>query len=123
MWAFISAPENVLFSVALAVILGIAFLACIFGGALACIRPDDETDAVPEDAFIGRSAKITLGTAEANSPAQAKLRDEYGQSHYIMVEPDIQGDVFETGRSVILVSRVGAVFKAITNDKTALFDS
>lgn len=81
----------------------------------------DETDAVSEKTFIGRVAKITLGKAEINSPAQAKLKDEHGQNHYIMVEPDIQGDVFETGRLIILVSRVGTIFKAISNDKPALF--
>ncbi|MCF6235480.1 MAG: YqiJ family protein [Gammaproteobacteria bacterium] len=82
----------------------------------------DETDAVSEETFIGRVAKITLGKAEISSPAQAKLKDEHGQIHYIMVEPDMQNEIFETGRLVILVSRVGAIFKAIPNDKSVLFD-
>lgn len=94
----------------------------LFGGVLARIIPNDETDAVPEDSFIGRVAKITLGKAETGSPAQAKLKDEHGQTHYIMVEPDLQDDAFNAGSSVILVSRIGATFKAIANNKASLFD-
>ena len=52
------------------------------------ILPKDESSAISSDSLIGRQARIVLGHASMGLPAQAKLTDEYGQSHYIMVEPD-----------------------------------
>jgi len=85
------------------------------GMLLAKIIPKDETQAVSESSFIGRAAVITLGTAKRGQPAQAKLRDQYGQTHYIMVEPDVEADSFEAGTEVLLVTQAGAVFHAIRN--------
>jgi len=106
---------------------GLAFMAALpvvrFSGALlARIMPQDETEAVSEQTFIGRVAVITLGQARKGKPTQAKLRDQYGQAHYILVEPDLADDVFETGASVMLVSRQGAVFRGIRNPSAALVD-
>lgn len=93
-----------------------------FGGILAKILPKDETDAVSEESYIGRTASIVLGTASHGNPAQAKLKDNFGTTHYIMVEPHINGDVFEAETSVLIVSRNGSVFKAILNTNPALKD-
>ena len=82
----------------------------IFAGMVAKIIPKDETDAVSEKSFIGRTATIVLGTARAGSPAQAKLRDKNGIVHYVMVEPEVTGIEFETGERVLLVSQEGSVF-------------
>lgn len=94
----------------------------MFGGLLAKVIPKDETDAVSEDSFIGRTATITLGEATKGNPTRAKLNDQHGTTHYIMVEPDIEGEHFKQGTSVILVSRAGAIFKAIRNTREALQD-
>ncbi|MEZ5581571.1 MAG: DUF1449 family protein [Candidatus Competibacteraceae bacterium] len=48
--------------------------------------------------FIGRVAVITLGTAGYDSPAQAKLRDQHGQTHYIMTAPDQPKNAFPAVR-------------------------
>ena len=85
----------------------------LLGGIAAKIIPKDETDAVSERSFIGRTATIVLGTARAGSPAQAKLTDKNGTVHYVMVEPDVTGGQFETGDSVLLVSQEKAVFIGI----------
>lgn len=80
---------------------------------LARVLPGDETTAVSELTFVGREAVVTLGTARHGEPAQAKLRDEHGQTHYVMVEP---GDPFETfvqGTPVLLVQKNGARFAAV----------
>jgi hypothetical protein len=52
------------------------------------IIPKDESTAVTGDSLVGSSARILLGYASVGSPAQAKLTDKYGQTHYVMVEPD-----------------------------------
>jgi hypothetical protein len=94
----------------------------IFGGALNRIMPNDETDAVSADSLVGRLATITLGTAASGSPAEAKVRDIHGTTHYVMVEPDMAGESFAAQSSVLLVRNEGAVFKAITNPNPALVD-
>ena len=50
------------------------------------------------------------------------MRDRYGQTHYVMVEPDETGEEFENGTQVILISQQGAVFKAIRNKSEVLVD-
>lgn len=85
------------------------------GKAAARLLPGDETEAVSENSFAGRVAIITLGTARKGHPAQAKVRDAFGNTHYLMVEPDDPHHVFETGDEVLLVMNTGAVFYAMPN--------
>ena len=89
-------------------------------GALAFILPSDETDAVSADTFIGRTATITLGEARSGSPAEAKLTDEHGYTHYIMVEPDREDVFFRQGTTVLVTENLGAVFKGIVSDSPGL---
>ncbi|MDA0782508.1 MAG: YqiJ family protein [Proteobacteria bacterium] len=90
------------------------------GGGLAKIIPKDETSAVSHDSFIGRVATITLGKASSGSPAQGKLKDTHGKTHYVMLEPDLDGESFEQGTEVLLVKRAGGVFYAIANTNSSL---
>ncbi|MBF0396561.1 MAG: YqiJ family protein [Desulfobacterales bacterium] len=92
-----------------AFILGILFVRVI-GNALSKVIPKDETQAVSEKSFIGRVALITLGTAKRGQPAQAKLCDQHNQTHYILVEPENDEDILETGSHVFLVRQTGAKF-------------
>lgn len=85
--------------------------------ALHRFLPGDETEAVSEQSFIGRRATITLGRASTDNPAQARLRDAFGQSHYVMLQPRDGGQVFETGDVVRVVERHGAVYAAIFDKK------
>ncbi len=72
-----------------------------------------ETDAVSAETLVGRRAVITLGEARRGFPAQAKVRDEWGRSHYVMIEPSADEEAFEQGREVTLVERRGGVFTAV----------
>ncbi len=92
-------------------VIGVRF----FAGLLVRMIPKDDTEAVNSNSFIGRVAVITLGTARSNSPAQAKLSDQYGQIHYVMVEPSNADDAFTTGTSVLLVKQEAATFRVIEN--------
>lgn len=82
----------------------------------------DVTEVVSEDAFIGRVAMLTLGEARQGHPAQARLRDGWGQTHYVLVEPDEKESTFKQGDHVLLVRREGSVFRAIENPSEALVD-
>jgi hypothetical protein len=94
----------------------------VLGGGLAKIMPKDETDAVSEASFVGRVAVITLGNARRGYPAEARLKDEHGQLHYVMVEPDSDAEELEQGTTVLLVKQESSVFRAIRNTSDALID-
>lgn len=81
---------------------------------LARVMPGDHTTAIALDALVGRIGQITVGRAEQGSPARARVEDHHGQAHFVMVEPDNPGQLFETGDRVLLVRQQGEVFRAIT---------
>ncbi|WP_311420832.1 YqiJ family protein [Kingella denitrificans] len=90
-------------------------------GGLYKILPKDETSAVSQDTLIGRVGVIVLGEARPGSPAQVRVKDGFGQTHYVMAEPDGEG-VLKQGEAVLLVSLEGNTFKAILNPSGSLVD-
>lgn len=92
-------------------------------GLLARIMPRDETSAVDIATLVGRTAVVTGGTARTGLPAQARVRDNFGTEHYVLVEPEDEGAVFATG-SVVLLVRQHATgrFTVIDNPNPALVD-
>jgi len=91
------------------------------GSWLSRVLPREETSAVSQRTFVGRVATIVIGTARRGAPAQARLRDEHGRTHYVMVEPDVDS-AFETGRAVLLVRVDGARFRCIDLPSDVLVD-
>ena len=69
---------------------------------LARVMPGDETEAVARADLVGLSGSIVLGTARRGSPAQAKVRNTLGQTHYVMVEPEQDGEAFAAGETIVL---------------------
>jgi hypothetical protein len=93
----------------------------VLGGRIAHHVPKDETTAVSEESFIGRIARLTAESAGAGQPGQARLTDEHGQAHYLLVEPDDPQMQFARGDSLLVVSRASAsVFRAIRNPRPDL---
>jgi hypothetical protein len=89
---------------------------------LAKIIPQDQTDAVSIDSLVGEIAVIVTGTAKKGQPAQARLKDKFGTTHYVMVEPDLEDESFPSGTQVLLVSRTGPWFRAILIPNPQLID-
>lgn len=115
-----TAPAIVAVPVVLAASLPVVRVAT---GVLVRIMPRDETNAVDADTFVGRTAVVTGGTARDDLPAQARLTDEFGTTHYVLVEPDESGETLRPGEVVLLVRRVsGTRFGAIHNPNEALVD-
>ena len=85
------------------------------------IMPKDETTAVLQESLIGRVGTVVLGEARVGNAAQVRVKDAYGQQHYVMVEPDSE-DVLKQGDAVLLVSLDGNTFKAILNPSGSLVD-
>ena len=89
---------------------------CSAGLARLILR--DETSAEPLDKLVGRTAIIINGTAKLNYPAQARVKNEHGQTLYVHVEPDDESIQLEEGESVLLVKQLsGARFQAIANPR------
>ncbi|MBS0660270.1 MAG: DUF1449 family protein [Verrucomicrobia bacterium] len=72
-----------------------------------------ESLAVSADSLVGRRATIALGTARRGRPAQAKVRDEHGKMHYVMLEPSSDETAFVQGTEVTLVERRGSTYTAV----------
>jgi hypothetical protein len=89
-------------------------LTAIIARPLGRIMPKDETTAVSIDSLVGRFAYMETGTARPGSPARAKVKDAFGHPHFVMVEPDNDGQQFLPGEKLLLVRREDDVFKAIT---------
>jgi Inner membrane protein YqiJ, OB-fold len=71
--------------------------------------------------LVGRVGTIVIGTASAGKPAEARIRDEFGATHYVMVEPEEPDQTFVSGASVLLVRHIsGRRFHAIQNPKPEL---
>jgi hypothetical protein len=102
----------------------IAIIPALFGGLstvsamgslLAKLNISDETSAVSELSLIGRAGVVVRGTARADLAAEAKVRDHHGKVNYVMVVPDVDGQTFSEGAAVLLVKKVGASYRCISN--------
>ncbi|MBB5204571.1 hypothetical protein HNQ51_001885 [Inhella inkyongensis] len=85
------------------------------GSLIAHIIPRDETSAVSEQTLVGRSGVIAGGVARRGLAAQARVRDALGRTHYLMVEPDLDDEVFEDGTQILIVRKLGAFYRCIAN--------
>lgn len=90
------------------------------GALVAHIVPRDETSIVSEQSLVGRVGVVTAGVARRGLAAQARVRDALGRSHYLMVEPDLDDEVFEEGAQVLIVRKAGAFFRCIANPHPGL---
>ena len=81
--------------------------------ALGRILPRDESSAISLDQLTGCVAELVTGRATVGGPAKARVRDHFGQSHYVMVEPDTDAESFAEGDRVLLIRREAASFRAI----------
>jgi hypothetical protein len=90
------------------------------GALIAHIIPRDETSAVSEQSLVGRVAVIVNGGARRGLAAQARVKDSYGRTHYMMVEPDIEEEIFDEGTEVLIVRKAGAFYRCIANPHPTL---
>jgi Protein of unknown function (DUF1449) len=90
------------------------------GSLIAHIIPRDETSAVSEQSLVGRVGVIVGGGARRGLAAQARVKDSHGRSHYLMVEPDIDDEVFNEGTQVLIVRKAGAFYRCIANPHPTL---
>lgn len=87
---------------------------------VARVIPRDETLAVSEKTFVGRIARITLGTVTRERSSEARLEDDHGHAHYVQVIAEDDGDSFEAGDEVIIVRQEGSRFTVVRGPQTLL---
>jgi len=81
---------------------------------VARVMPKEESSIVSQTSFIGKIGIIVMGTARKGSPTQARFQDEFKQTHYVLVEPENEGESFTQGDEVVLVEHLhGEVFIAM----------
>ncbi|MCJ8346600.1 YqiJ family protein [bacterium] len=80
-------------------------LLSISSRALSRVIPGDESSAVSNKSFEGKTAKITIGEAKWQQPAEAKLLDEHGRTHYIMVTPSSDSYTLKQGEEIVITEQ------------------
>lgn len=105
----------------------LAAVPAIFGGGLFMrylgrvigrIIPKEETAAISRESFVGRMGVVSGGTARIGLPAQMRLTDEHGTTHYLLAEPDDEGEEYGPGTPVIVVSLAGARARVMRDPTT-----
>lgn len=84
---------------------------------LARIMPGFETTAISTDDLLRRRGVVLEGTARRGAPARAKVVDQYGQAHFVMVEPHDDLDEVPAGETALLVSRKDQLFFVVRDEK------
>lgn len=84
------------------------------------ILPKDETTAINQSELIGRIGTVVIGKATKDTPAQIRVKDTHGQTHYVMAYAD--NDELMQGETVLLVAQKEMYFVAIKNINGVLVD-
>ncbi len=101
--------------------LGLSFpILKVSGMILRPIIPRDETEAVTTHSLLGSEGEIVVGVARRGRPAQARVKDKWGNAHYVQVEPDSDVDEFPAGAKVLLLKRNDNVFRVIAGSNAQL---
>ena len=74
------------------------------------LLPKDTSEVVSTDSFIGKKALILDPKTKKDLPARAKIKDVYGEIHYIRVEPLSSDDLFYEGDTVLVLEKSGLIF-------------
>lgn len=86
------------------------------GGRLAHrYLPRDETESISTEQFIGQTVTITVGEARFGHPAEAKFKDQYGHTHYVMVEPDEDSYRFAESETALIIRQEGQIYRVVPN--------
>lgn len=90
-----------------------ALLNTLAANGLARLMPGFETSVISSTDLLRRRGTILEGTARRGHPARAKVVDDHGQAHFVMVEPHHDADTIARGEIALLVRREGTVFFAL----------
>lgn len=85
----------------------------ILSNWVALLMPKTETTALRSRHLGGYSGTITQGQAARGRPAEAKIKDRFGNTHYLRVEPLEDDATFDQGSDVTIIRKRGDQFFVI----------
>lgn len=80
---------------------------------VAFLMPKTETSAMRTRHLGGHHGVVTQGAASRGKPAEAKIKDRFGNIHYLRVEPLADDGIFPQGSDVTLIRKRGDKFFVI----------
>ncbi len=81
--------------------------------AIARIMPKSETSAMKTRFLGGHHGVISQGTARRGKPAEARIKDRFGNTHYLRVEPLEDDAVIPQGAAVHVIRRKDGMFYVV----------
>lgn len=117
--AITGAPLSAGSAAGIALIVG-GFINMFAARGLARIMPSYESTVISQGDFMRQRGTILEGVAKRGHPARAKIIDQHGQAHFVMVEPHHDTDVIAEGETALLVRRDGSIFFVLPDAPTAL---
>lgn len=94
-------------------LLGGGVLNSFAANGLSRLLPGFETTVISSEDLVGRRGTILEGTARRGHPARAKVVDQHGQAHFVVVEPHNDTETIGQGETALLVRRDGTLFFAL----------
>lgn len=101
-------------------VVGGGLLNTLVANGLARLMPGFETTVISSTDLLCRRGTILEGTARRGQPARAKIVDDHGQAHFVMIEPHHDTDTIAQGEMALLVRREGALFYALPDTDALL---
>jgi hypothetical protein len=108
----LGAPLDALLA-SLPALVAAAYATRHLGRLLGRIFPRDHSEAASQTEMVGSFATIIRGEARRGAPAEAKASDLRGRTHYLLVEPDAEGESFSAGQRVFIVGQRSNVYRAV----------
>ena len=86
--------------------------------AIGALFPKTTSSAISRRSYGQRKGVITVGTARAGTPAQARFTDGHGNLHYTMVEPLDRAETLPQGTEILILKSRDGVLKAVRISET-----
>ena len=109
----VGTPLPALIASAIALLPALA-ISARFARFIGRMIPKFESTAISTRSYGGRRGIITVGTARRGNPAQARIKDGYGNTHYTMVEPLKDEDAFPQGTEIATIRLSDGTLRAIS---------
>jgi hypothetical protein len=74
-----------------------------FGPTVMRLLPKPQADGTPERVLARRRGVVTQGTASRGRPAEVRVMDRFGKTHYVQAEPLQDSDTLEQGTDVLVL--------------------
>jgi len=85
------------------VVIAALWFARGFGTVFARLLPKTETQSVAQSSLGRRTGVVTQGTAKRGTPAEVRVTDRFGNSHYLRAEPMQDHDEIVQGAEVLVL--------------------